>query len=190
MSNLAATLSALSAPAAGFKADARFGNLFAPAAQDEPDPCEGAFADGYARGREEGFAQAQEQAERDAVARNRIELGLGLLAEDDERRLDEKLRETILVLCEQTLAPLVADPDALVVRVTKALGLLRRSEDDRVLRLHPEDIALLTGQLPEHLKIEPDAALERGEIRVETAEGGVEDGPGQWRRALAEALGL
>jgi flagellar assembly protein FliH len=56
--------------------------------------------------------------------------------------------------------------------------------------LHPADSVLLADRLPEGTRVEPDATLERGELRFETAEGGVEDGPGQWRRALCEALGL
>jgi flagellar assembly protein FliH len=32
--------------------------------------------------------------------------------------------------------------------------------------------------------------LERGALRVEAANGGVEDGPAQWRQAIAEALAL
>lgn len=156
----------------------------------EPDPAEGAFADGYARGFDEGVAQAEAKAALDAAARGRIEQGLGRLTEADQFRIEEKLRETVLVLCEQTLAPLAADPQAIADRVSRALDLFRRSEDEKVLRLHPEDIDLLAGRLSDGLRVEPDPTLERGELRVETPEGGVEDGPGQWRRALSEALGL
>ena len=61
---------------------------------------------------------------------------------------------------------------------------------ERVLRLHPEDFKLIARQLPADLEVLPDAALERGALRVESANGGVEDGPAHWRRAIAEALGL
>lgn len=188
MSDLAA---ALAAPSTGFRADSRFGGAIgADLAMRRPNATEGAYAEGYGKGFEDGIAQASAQAEQDAVARGRIELGLGRLAEEEERRFEERLRETVLALCEKTLAPLTADPEILASRVMNAIALLRRSEDERTLRMHPEDIALVDGRLPEHVRVEPDAALERGALRIETAEGGIEDGPSEWRRMLGEALGL
>jgi flagellar assembly protein FliH len=58
----------------------------------------------------------------------------------------------------------------------------------RVIRLHPEDLALIGHHLPEDWHCEPDSTLERGAVRVDGAMGGVEDGPAQWRSALDEAL--
>jgi len=57
-----------------------------------------------------------------------------------------------------------------------------------LLRLHPDDITLLGAQLPEGLDVLADPALERGALRIESANGGVEDGPAHWRRAITEAL--
>ena len=66
--------------------------------------------------------------------------------------------------------------------------MLARADDDRVIRLHPDDMALVAPRLAPDWGVEPDPALERGSLRVETASGGVEDGPATWRRAIAEAL--
>jgi flagellar assembly protein FliH len=66
--------------------------------------------------------------------------------------------------------------------------MLARADDDKVLRLNPEDHALVANQLPEMLDVQDDPALERGALRIETQAGGVEDGPAHWRRAIAEAL--
>lgn len=182
---------ALFAPARGFTPDSRFGAVLAgEASPAAADPAEAAFAEGYARGFEDAAAQARAQAEKEAAARTRLETAFERLAEAEGLRLEERLRETVLALCEHTLAPLAVDLDALNERISRALNALRRSEDERVLRLHPDDIALLAGRLPERVRIEPDPALDRGGLRVETAEGGLEDGPEQWRRALAEALAL
>jgi len=178
-------------PGQGFSRDVRFAPLEPvelPA--DRPDdPIARAYAEGYAKGAEEAGAQALADAAREMAARGKIEAAFERLAETDTLRLEERLRETILVLCEQAVAPLAIDPESLSIRIRKALAMLRRSEDERVLRLNPQDLALVSGHLPEDLKVEADAALERGEIRVEAADGGVEDGPQQWRRILAEALG-
>ncbi len=178
-------------PGRGFSRDARFAPLEPAEVPGDraDDPVARAYADGYAKGAEEAGAQAQADTAREMAARGKIEAAFERLAESDTLRLEERLRETILLLCEQAVAPLAIDPEGLSLRIRKALALLRRAEDERVLRLNPQDIALVSGHLPDDLKVEADAALERGEIRVETADGGIEDGPQQWRRILTEALG-
>lgn len=188
MSSLAA---ALSVPSSGFQPDSRFAaSLAAELSLGRQDRTDDIYAEGYAKGFSDGTAQAEARAAQDAEARGRIELALGRMTDAEMLRLETRLRETVLALCEKTFEPLTIDPDALTSRVAKAVALLRRSVDERLLRLHPDDAVLLEGRLPEDLRVEPDPTLERGELRFETAEGGVEDGPGQWRRALCEALGL
>lgn len=179
-------------PRAGFARDARFAP-FAIEATPEPradDPISRAFTDGYIKGAEETLLQARAAAAEEAAARGQIEAAFEKLGEAETERLEERLRETVLALCEQAMAPFAIDPEALTIRIRKALDLLRRAEDDRILRLHPDDLALVADRLPDGLKLEPDTALARGGLRIETAEGGVEDGPDQWRRAIAEALRL
>jgi len=180
----------------GFTPDARFGGLVAQrigegaGASAVEDPAEAAFAEGYGRGYQDAMAQANIQAEQDNAARGRLETVFERLTEAEELRLEQRLRETVLALCEHTLAPMTTDPDALTMRISKALSLLRRSEDQRVVRLHPDDLALIAERLPDTTKVDPDPTLARGELRIETVEGGLEDGPEQWRRILSEALGL
>lgn len=155
---------------------------------DSHDPLAEAWADGYAKGLGEAQeAAAQLLAEQDA-ARSRIEFGLGRLDAAMQSELADRLRETVIALCETAIAPAALDPDALTRRVTVAAAMLARAEDQRVIRLHPEDLALIAARLPEDWHFEPDASLERGALRVEGAAGGVEDGPEQWRRAINEAL--
>ncbi|WP_225205648.1 FliH/SctL family protein [Novosphingobium huizhouense] len=159
----------------------------APQGIDE-DPLQSAFADGYAQGAEDARRAAQvEAAERDA-ARHRIETGLARLDEAMVHQLQDRLRQTVLALCETVTAQAAIDADALARRVAAAAAMLARAEDARVIRLHPEDLALVHARLPEAWHCEPDPTLERGSIRVEGAHGGVEDGPEQWRRAIEDAL--
>ena len=121
MSDLAA---ALSVPSSGFRLDSRFGGtIAADLTMRRPNVAEGAYSEGYAKGFEDGTATAVAQAEQDSAARSRIELGLGRLAEEEERRFEERLRETVLALCEKTLAPLTADPDILAGRVVNASSI-------------------------------------------------------------------
>ena len=100
----------------------------------------------------------------------------------------QRLHETVSALCEAAIAPLALEPEALVRRAARAAAMLARGDDHRLLRLHPDDLALIAARLPEGLAVEPDPALPRGALRIETQGGGIEDGPGQWHRAIAEAL--
>ncbi len=93
-----------------------------------------------------------------------------------------------MALCEATLVPFALDPDALVQRVERALAMLARADDERVIRLNPDDLALVSPRLSDGWKVVPDPALDRGALRIEAQSGGIEDGPAQWRRALAEAF--
>jgi len=117
------------------------------------------------------------------------------------RRLDgelaeqfrQRLIETVTALCESCLAPLALDKDALLRRVERAVAMFNRADDDRLIRLHPEDLAAIRAYLPNDWQVQADPTLARGAIRMESRSGGVEtggaeDGPEQWRRAIIEAL--
>lgn len=183
----------------GFARDRRFFPEFA-APEPEPvpaavepetehcDPIAEAWAEGYARGLAEAQeAAAQLMAEQEA-ARQKIEFALGRFDTAMQTDLQDRLRETVVALCEVAIAPAALDPEALGRRVQVAAAMMARAEDQRVIHLHPEDLALIASRLPEDWHFEPDATLERGALRVEGASGGVEDGPEQWRRAIHEAL--
>lgn len=185
------------APAAGsFRSDARFAPLGeAPPAFDtsmheahSEDPVAVAFAEGYAAGAAEAQARAAEQAAADAAAREGLALSIMRLDAELAEQLRQRLRDTVAALCEATIAPLALDERALFERIERALAMFARAEDERVLRLHPDDIALLSARFAADWQVAPDPSLERGSLRVETATGGVEDGPEMWRRAIAEAL--
>lgn len=194
----AVSLADLGHASPGFARDRRFfRQLVGPEPETTPvehdpaeprDPVAEAWAEGYAKGLGDAQeAAAQWIAEQDA-ARSRIEFGLGKLDAAMQSELEDRLRETVIALCEAAIAPAALDPDALTRRVQVAAAMLARAEDQRVIRLHPEDLALIAARLPEDWHFEPDASLERGALRVEGAAGGVEDGPEQWRRAINEAL--
>lgn len=179
-------LAALAA-AGGFVSDPRFSP--APPPPPEPDdPVAEAWRDGFAAGQAEAEAAAALRAETDAAARARLDLSFARLDAEQTEALRDRLIETVAALCEASLAPLALDPEALAHRATTAAAMLARADDERVLRLHPDDLALVAARLPADLAVEPDATLERGTLRVDGAQGGVEDGPAHWRRAIAEAL--
>ena len=177
----------------GFTQDPRFSA--APAAPPPPapepapeDPVALAWAEGYQAGVAEAGELARLQAEADETARGAIELALARLDEEQTEGLRQKLYATVEALCEAAIAPIALDRNALLARVERAAAMLARADDERVLRLHPDDIKLVGKRLPDGLDVVPDPALERGALRVETQNGGVEDGPAHWRAAIAEAL--
>ena len=174
-----------------FARDPRFSSLLAPAPVErtaEPDP----VAEAYARGFSEGAALARDEAlhaerERDA-ARGAIELAFARFDEASAAELSERLRQTVHALCEEAVLPLALDAEGLAARILAAVAMLRRTQDERRVLLNPDDLLLVEGRLPAGREVEADPGVERGGLRIETADGGIEDGPSQWRRILAEAF--
>jgi len=184
---------AASGGAAGFRSDARFAlparGAHAPAEPVEAaDPVALAWAEGFAHGQEQ--ARAEAEAAREDAEDARAGLGLSLRKLDAEvaETLRQRLLDTVMALCEATLVPFALDAEALARRVERAVAMLSRAEDERVIRLNPADLELVSPRLAAEWNVVGDPALERGALRVETQSGGVEDGPAQWRRALAEAF--
>ncbi len=177
----------------GFVADTRY------LARGQPpqEPLIKAEADGpdeqaiaFAKGREQGLAEAAAAAGQAAVERRRLGSGLRRMDEEMTEQLGRELTETIAALCEATLAPLALDRTLLAGRCEKAAALLGARSAGQVLYLHPQDIPELDDDFTAHWDIKPDPALERGALRIESADGGICDGPAQWRATLAEGLGL
>ena len=186
MSRIAAAAIAASE---GFAPDRRFAKRATPPPPIAvADPVATAWAEGYAEGTATAEAQALALAESHAAALGRIDLAFARLDTEQEEALRQRLQETVTALCEAAIAPLALDPEALARRVARAAAMLARADDQRLLRLHPLDLALVAVRLPEGLAVEPDPALERGGLRMETHSGGIEDGPGRWHRAITEAL--
>jgi len=182
-----ASLADLGRRSTGFARDTRFAAVVAE--PDVPfDPVADAFARGYAQGAEDGTSAARTRVAADDAARHRIETALARMDKDETDAFAARLKDTVLALCRTVLGDAAIAPENLATRVATAAAMFNRATDERVIRLHPEDLALVHGRLPEDWHCEPDPAAERGAVRVETASGGVEVGPAQWRAALDEAL--
>ena len=189
------SLEALGGPS-GFRSNARFARVeeaaqFVPPPQPEAppdDPIAVAFTEGFNAGVAAAQEHAAEQARIEAEAREALSLSFARLDHDLEEELRLRLRDTVAVLCETAIAPLALDESALLRRIERAVSMLARADDERIVRLHPEDIALISPKVGMDWQIVPDSALERGSLRIESTNGGIEDGPALWRRAIAEAL--
>lgn len=183
--------------AGGFREDARFALAAARGsataeAEERPvaveDPVAIAWAEGFAKGMEQARLEDEEARTADAEAGGALALAFTRLDADMAESLRQRLLDTVMALCEATLVPYAHDPEVLARRVDRAVAMFSRADDERVIRLHPDDLALVSDRLAADWTIVPDSALTRGSLRIETQSGGVEDGPAEWRRALAEAF--
>ncbi|WP_220474152.1 FliH/SctL family protein [Aurantiacibacter xanthus] len=180
---------------AGFSTDNRFGRGAPPPVEQVlpeapgPDPLEEAFA----RGAEEGEVRARAEYELRLAELEARYAGLGCeLAEqaiDEGERLRSMLRETVVALCEQAVAPFALDHELLARRVEKASAMLMRAADERRIRLNPADKEAIAHLVAPGLVLEDDPSVMPGCIRIETADGGIEDGPMSWADAIREAVG-
>lgn len=177
------------AKSTGFRTDIRFSLTPVPPPQSAPqDPLTVAWSEGFAVGAQQARVEAAEQAGIEGEAREALTLAFTRLDAELAEILRQRLHDTVAALCETALAPLALDETALMRRIERAVTMFARADDERVIRLNPEDLALVSAQFRDDWQVVPDPALERGALRVESDSGGVEDGPAQWRMELAEAL--
>lgn len=146
-----------------------------------------AYERGLAEGREEARIAAEQSCREEIEARGKIGEAFALIEEQCARIMADRLREAAVALCTRTLAPLELDEEMLVKRIDKLIAMVGEAEK-RLIRVNPADLAFLADRLRDQLLVEGDPALPRGSIRLETAEGGIDDGPDVWRRAIEEAL--
>lgn len=174
----------------GFSADPPFAPAIHRRASAEDEERLAALAQARAEGVAQGRAEALAEIAADASAREGLKLALAQLDETLARTLSQRLAECVAALCEATLAPLALDREALEQRCVAAAAMVGDGITNATLRLHPSDIALLDPLFATTWHILPDAGLERGTVAFDTPEGAVLDGPGEWRDALREVLGL
>jgi len=150
------------------------------------DPLEAAHAAGYAEGlaaaaAAQGQADARDQALLgDIVAA----LGRGL----DRAAFATRLRETVLHLVTRLVGEVGVSADLLSARIEAATELLADKTESALLRLHPDDIALVERHLPSTVFAAGDPHVARGGFVLESASTIVEDGPALWLDQLAGAI--
>lgn len=146
------------------------------------DPIAAARAEGYA----EGLAAAQAAEGRDIALAESI--GAALAGRVDRDRVARQLRQTVLFLVAKIVGETGVAPDMLAGRIEAATELLSDAAESAMLRVHPDDVALLEGRLPATVFAVGDAAVARGGFVMESASTVVEDGPEIWLDQLAAAI--
>ena len=153
-------------------------------AKSHIDPIETAHAAGYAAGL--AAARADETRDADLIADLSAALGAG--DHVDRARIAEQLRRTVLMLVEKLVGEVGISSDKLAQRIDGAVDLLADAAESAILRVHPDDVALLAGRLPATIFAVGDAGVARGGFVLESASTIVEDGPAHWLEQLTRAV--
>ena len=152
------------------------------------DPVAAAHAAGYAEGTEAALAEIAVTGERDRALL--ASLAQALQADDriDRDAVARRLRQTVLFLVTRLVGEAGIAPDMLARRIDASADMLSDAAESAMLRVHPDDVALLQGKLPRQIFPVGDEAVARGSFVLESASTIVEDGPELWLEQLAQAI--
>ncbi|VVT20694.1 Flagellar biosynthesis protein FliH [Sphingomonas sp. EC-HK361] len=160
----------------------------APVAESFVDPIEAAHGAGFAEGAAAARAELTEGAARDRALIEALVADLNSGDRVDRDRIARQLRQTVLLLVTRVIGETGVSGDLLAGRIEAAADMLADSAESALLRVHPDDVALLEGKLPQTIFAAGDAAIARGSFVLESASTVVEDGPELWLEQLAQAI--
>lgn len=152
------------------------------------DPVAAAHAAGYAEGVAAAMAEASVTNERDRALLTALALALRADDRIDRDAVARRLRQTVLFLVTRLVGEVGIAPDLLARRIEAATDLLSDAAESAILRVHPDDVALLADTLPRHVFPVGDTTVARGAFVIESASTIVEDGPDLWLEQLAHAI--
>ncbi len=145
-------------------------------AEPEGDPLEQARIEAFAQGFEEGCRVTEESMVADAEARNRLAEALEMLTPAPSGTLATMLSATVIRLVTQIVGEVEIDAELLQQRCETIAGFIDENEGKSALHLHPDDMPLVESSRV-GVKLVADASMSRGCVRLDTADGWVEDGP-------------
>lgn len=151
--------------------------------------------EGYAQGREAGYADGIRQAHEEAAQVHALMENLQAALNQVDEQVAQSLLDLSLEVARQMVREtLQAKPEVILKVVNDAIGSLPHFNQNAHLILHPDDAALVREHMGEQLahagwKIFTDARIERGGCRVETAHSHVDATTGtRWKR-IVESIG-
>lgn len=145
----------------------------------EPSPMdliEQARIEAFTQGFDEGCRITREAGEAQDAARDRLAQAMEMLAPAPSGTLSTMLSAAVIRLVEQIVGEVAIDADLLRQRCDSVAAFIDENEGKSALHLNPEDLPLVEG-IAVDARIVPDATLKRGCVRLDTADGWVEDGP-------------
>ncbi|HEX7876984.1 MAG TPA: flagellar biosynthesis protein [Sphingobium sp.] len=140
------------------------------------DIIEQARMEAFAQGFDEGCRVIGDGQAAEAEARNRLAGALEMLTPAPSGMLSTMLSATVVRLVEQIVGEVEIDIERLLQRCDTVAAFIDENDAKGALYLNPDDIALLEGE-EIGVKLVADKAMHRGCVRLETADGWVEDGP-------------
>lgn len=152
----------------------------APRTEEVPDARQQGWQAGFAEGRAAGLQAAREQLAAGSAALDNMLDALARPFESLEQRFHEEVVELVRAIVRQLLRRETRiDPRHIIGVVREGLAALPMAATDIMVRMHPEDAALLSGHLPagtgeRHWRIEADALMERGGCIIITAQSQVD----------------
>lgn len=152
------------------------------------DPIAVAHDAGYAEGHAAALVEVEAAKAREVALLDQVSTALASGAHFDRERMAGQLRQTVLHLVTRMVGEVGVAPDVLMARIAAAVDLLADSAESALLRLHPEDVALVQGKLPATVFPVGDPHVARGGFVIESASTIVEDGPDLWLEQLAQAI--
>jgi flagellar assembly protein FliH len=152
------------------------------------DPISAAHAAGYEEGRAAALDDLEATQARERALLEQVSIALASAAHFDRERMAGHLRQTVLHLVAKMVGEIGIAPDILAARINAASDLLADKAESALLRLHPDDVALVHGKLPASIFPVGDPHLARGAFVIESASTVVEDGPDLWLEQLAQAI--
>jgi flagellar assembly protein FliH len=152
------------------------------------DPIRQAWKSGFEDGVATEKRLAREMQGEDTEILTRIGDQVHQIDAAARQMLESRMREAVVSLCRQVIDECPIDADRLAARIQTAVRLFAAAHNEKTVEVNPADLKLLGGLLPAEWKLVANAEMARSAIRVLTPEGGVEDGPEQWKLALEEAI--
>jgi flagellar assembly protein FliH len=154
----------------------------------EDDPIRAAWKAGFEDGVATEKRLSLEMRGEDLDALNHLRDQVRQIGTASIHMLESRMREAVVALCRQVIDDCEIPPERLATRIETAVRMLSSAHNEKTIEVSPQDFKLLGGLLPAEWTVVPNPALTRGAIRVTTPDGGVEDGPEQWKLALEEAI--
>lgn len=146
------------------------------AIEEAVDPVEQARMEAFAQGFDEGCRVTAQSLEGETDACNRLANALELLAPAPSGVLSDMLSAAVIRLVGQIAGEVDIDAALLRQRCDAVAAMIDEGNAQGALHLHPDDLPLIeSAELG--VRVLADAGLHRGCVRLDTADGWIEDGP-------------
>ncbi|WP_419723182.1 FliH/SctL family protein [Sphingobium aromaticiconvertens] len=143
---------------------------------DEGDAVERARIEGFTHGFDEGCRVTRESDTAENDAAHRLAEALELLAPAPSGTLSSMLSAAVIRLVEQIVGEVEIDAGLLQSRCDAVASMVEEGEKQGALHLHPDDLSLVD-HADLGVRVVADAQMKRGCVRLDTADGWIEDGP-------------